>query len=184
MRKFRRAAQGRRRGPCESIFGPAAIETAGLSNRKRNGSIEVQVHFGDLDLEAAGVELYANGANGGAAERRGMTRVGRVMADEPARPHRQRFQSRKLQIKIKMSTARNAVTATRNACVVVIEEPREIADFSPPTHGEGEFVVTPLPQERSSWTSTPATSRNSETLDCRQARRRLRAPTRMRQDRL
>jgi hypothetical protein len=118
-------------------------------------------------------------ADGSSHNRNSRQRSERVLADEPAGPHRQRFQSRKLQIKIKMSTARNAVTATTNAWVVVMKEPHWIADFSP-TPGEGEFAVSPLPKNRSSRTSTPATSPDSETLDRRRARHRLQAPMRMR----
>jgi glycogen phosphorylase len=55
----------------ELRFGEIKVETRGDQH-----VFEAQLHFGDLEPQAARVELYANGMNGGPAERREMTRIG------------------------------------------------------------------------------------------------------------
>jgi hypothetical protein len=54
------------------------------------------------------------------------------IADQTLAPHRQRFQSRKLQIKINTSAATNAIAATRNAWAVVMNNPRQMIDSQAP----------------------------------------------------
>ncbi len=61
-----------RRHPDFSIgaFGEMKVETDGAQR-----VFEVQVYLDDLDPEAVRVELYANGVDGGAAQRMEMKRV-------------------------------------------------------------------------------------------------------------